>query len=77
MHWSDECVDRDTARTARRVRLAAPNPASDPYPGPDRSLYVRGGDGSIARVRDTTVEFQSAPGRWTRTRSPGWGDFRS
>lgn len=79
MAWydADDTFDRDTIRTARRVRLAAPIPTSDLYHGPDRTLYLRGGDGRVARIDGDRVDFRTRRGTWTPRRTPGWGDFRS
>lgn len=75
--WYDHAVDAETVTTARKVRLAAPIPTSELFHGPDRTLYLQGGDGRVARVRGADVEFQTRRGSWTPRRSRGWGDFRS
>lgn len=78
MTWyNDGTFTPDTVRTARRVRLAAPAPTSDLYHGPDRTLYVRGSDGRVARIDGTAVAFRTRRGTWTHRRTPAWGDFRA
>ena len=75
MPWyNDGTFTPDTVRTARRVRLAAPAPTSDLYHGPDRTLYVRGSDGVVARVAGADVRYAPRPdGAWTRRTPSGWG----
>lgn len=79
MTWynDDDTFTPDTLRTARRVRLAAPAPTSDLYHGPDRTLYIRGGDGRVARINGTAVDFRTRRGTWTPRRTPAWGNFRA